>query len=172
LNWIIDIFSSKSDQARLVAILVSALVAILVVLLNQWFLSRRSKRELLIEKVEDLFSASNEYIAACRELMRSLSEPNLNSSDKPYEYPKGSLIKLNDSITKMQMICGLYFRSEKFSPESLHISNMPIFDIAYKVKTLQEGEGHIKSEQSREHIIKSRDKLDKLCKKLMKKYGH
>ena len=66
MNWILEVFSDKSDQARLVAIVISAVVAILVVLLNQWFLSRRSRRELLIEKIEELFSASNEYVSVCR----------------------------------------------------------------------------------------------------------
>ncbi len=78
MNWIIEIFADKSDQAKLVAILISAVVAIFVVLLNQWFVSRRSKRELLIEKIEELFSASNEYVSACRELMEALSQQGID----------------------------------------------------------------------------------------------
>lgn len=121
MNWFLEIFSDKSDQARLIAILISAVVAILVVLLNQWFLSRRSRRELLIEKIEELFSASNDYVSACRELMDSSIPQGSEQSDKYYEYPSISVNKLNDSITKMQMICGLYFREETFSPEEFYI---------------------------------------------------
>ena len=172
MNWIIEIFADKSDQARLVAILISAVVAIFVVLLNQWFVSRRSKRELLIEKIEELFSASNEYVSACRELMEALSQQGIDHPERYYEYPSESVNKLNDSITKMQMICGLYFRAEKFSPDDFYIWRMPILEIAHKEKYLPEGKGHMAYEDSKAHIRTSREKLDDLCKRLMRKHGH
>lgn len=172
MSWFFEIFTDKSDQARLVAILVSALVAIFVVLLNQWFLSRRAKRELLIEKIEELFSASNEYVSACRELMDDLARQGTNHPEKYYEFPKESVNKLNDSISKMQMICGLYFRAEDFSPDDYYIWRMPILEIAHKGKSLPEGEAHMAYEESRAHIVKSRENLNALCKKLMLKHGH
>jgi len=172
LNWFVEIFSEKSDQARLIAILISAVVAIVIVFLNQWFLSRRAKRELLIEKIEELFTASNEYVAACRNLMDSLQQQGIDRPEEYFRYPPDVVNSLNDSITKMQMICGLYFRSEEFSPEKFYLWNMPILEVAHKGKQLPEGEGHMLYEDSREHIQKSRKQLDDLCKKLMKKYGH
>lgn len=172
VNWFVDIFSEKSDQARLIAILISAAVAVFVVLLNQWFLSRRAKRELLIEKIEELFSASNEYVTACRELMDSLSAQLADHPKNYFNYPTNSVNKLNDSITKMQMICGLYFRAESFEPEKFYIWNMPILDIVHKGKSLPEGDTHMAHEDSKTHIREARAELDELCKKLMKKYGH
>lgn len=172
MNWFVDIFSEKSDQARLIAILISAAVAVFVVLLNQWFLSRRAKRELLIDKIEELFSASHEYVAACRELMESLSQQSAGHQKEYFKYPSISVNKLNDSITKMQIICGLYFRAEIFEPEKFYIWNMPILEIANKGKALPEGEAHMAHEDSRAHIYKARTELDELCKKLMKIYGH
>jgi hypothetical protein len=172
LNLLFEIFSDKSDQARLIAILISAGVAVCVVLLNQWFLSRRSKRDLLIKKIEELFEASNEYVAACRELMESLSEQRADLRQEYFSYPASAVNKLNDSITKMQMICGLYFRSDKFDPDKFYIWNMPILEIAHKGKMLPEGEAHMAHEDSRTHIRKSREELDELCKKLMRKHGH
>ncbi|WP_299595634.1 hypothetical protein [uncultured Microbulbifer sp.] len=170
MSWIFEVFSEKSDQARLVAILISAVVAVMVVLLNQWFLSRRAKRELLIEKIEEIFTASNEYIASCRELLAALN--NSNSQEEYYEYPEESVNKLNDSITKIQMICGLYFNSESFNAEDFRIWRMPILEIAHKGKILPEGETHMAYEDSKIHIHTSREKLDDLCKSLMRRYGH
>ncbi|MEP4547387.1 MAG: hypothetical protein ABJ000_14515 [Saccharospirillum sp.] len=172
MNWIVEVFSDKSDQARLVAILISAVVAIFVVLLNQWFMSKRSKRELLIEKIEELFSASNEYVSACRELMDALAQQDIDRPGKYYEYPSESVNKLNDSITKMQMICGLYFKAVEFSPDDFYIWRMPILEIAHKGKSLPEGEGQMAYEDSKAHIRKSREQLDNLCKRLMHKHGH
>lgn len=167
-----EIFSEKSDQARLIAILISAIVAIFVVLLNQWFLSRRAKRELLIEKIEELFSASNDYIDACRELMDSLVQQDIEDPSRFYSYPGDSVNKLNNSISRMQMICGLYFRSEKFDPEDYYIWHMPTLEIAHKGKYLSEDEGIKAHNDSRNHIRNSRAKLDELCKRLMKRHGH
>jgi hypothetical protein len=172
LNWLVEIFSEKSDQAHLATILISALVAIFVVLLNQWFIARRSKRDLLVAKIEELFSASNEYIEACRELMDSLQKPDMEFPERFYDYPPGLVNKLNDSITKMQMVCGLYFRGEKFNPEDYYIWRMPIFNIAHKGISLPEGDAHMAYEDSLAHIRASRENLNEICKKLMKKYGH
>ncbi|MFT5420422.1 MAG: Zn-dependent protease with chaperone function [Candidatus Endobugula sp.] len=172
MNWIFEVFSDKFDQARLVAILISAVVAILVVLLNQWFVSRRSKRGLLIEKIEELFSSSNEYVSACRELMDALDQQNVDYPERYYVYPNESVNKLNDSITKMQMLCGLYFCAEKFPPDDFYIWRMPILEVAHKGKSLPEGEAHMAFEDSKAHIRVSREKLDELCKRLMNRYGH
>lgn len=151
--------------------LISAAVAIFVVLLNQWFVSRRFRRRLLIEKIEELFSASNEYVSACRELMDSLAQQGVDNPEICYEYPVESVNKLSDSITRMQMICGLYFQTAKFSPDDFYIWRMPILEIAHKGKSLPEGERHMAYEDSSAHVINSRDQLDDLCKSLMRKHG-
>jgi hypothetical protein len=177
LNWIIDIFSDKSDQARLVTVVLSALVAVFVVLLNQWFNSRRSRRDLLIEKIEELFETSNEYIAACRELLDFLKAPNtsvkhLHSGPQNQDLPKNSVNKLNDAVTKMEMICGLYFKSAKFDPKDYYISNMPVLEMMVKDKFVIEGRALVAFEESAAHVVESRKSLDKLCKDLMVKHGH
>ncbi|WP_438957865.1 hypothetical protein, partial [Porticoccus sp.] len=59
-----------------------------------------------------------------------------------------------------------------FSPDEFYIWRMPILEIAHKGKFLPEGEGHIAYEDSKAHIRKSRDQLDDLCKRLMRKHGH
>lgn len=172
LNWLYEIFEAKSDQARLIAILITAIIAILIVLLNQWFLSRRAKRELLTEKIEELYSASCEYVSSCKELMDSLKEHRV-TQPKCYFDPQPEIInKISDSITKMQMICGLYFREEKFTPNEYYIFRMPIIGMEHKGTTHLEGEAYMAHQESLIHIVKSKDKLDELCKKLMKKHGH
>jgi hypothetical protein len=170
LNWILEIFSDKSEQAKLIAILISSLVAISVVLLNQWFTSRRTKKDLLVEKIEELFSTSHDYIKACKELLEALSNPEYNTPY--YSYPKDSKIKFEDSLRKLEMICGLYFPKEGFSIEEFYMWRMPILEIAHKGKFLEEGEGTLILHDSWEHVRKSESYFGELCKKLMKKHGH
>ena len=171
MNWVADIFSDKSDQARLIAILISAAVAIFVVFLNQWFVSRRFRRQLLIGKIEELFSASNEYVSACRELMDALAQQGVDHPERCYEYPVESVNKLSDSITRLQMICGLYFQTARFSPDDFYIWRMPILEIAHKGKSLPEGERQMAYENSNAHVMNSREQLDDLCKGLMRRHG-
>jgi len=172
LNWLLEIFTDRSDQARLVAILISAVVAVLIVLLNQWFLSRRAKRELLIEKVEELFSVSNQYTKACKGLINSLTDQDLSNLGKNFDLPMELVLEVNGAINRMQMICGLYFRRYPFSPEEYYIWNMPILEIAVKEKVVSDDKAFIAHEESMNHLEISRHKLDSLCESLMRKYGH
>ena len=172
MNWILEIFADKSDQARLVAILISGVVAISVVLLNQKITSNRSKRELLIEKIEELYLASNEYISACSELLDHVTEHSRKPIGTNYDSPRELVNNLNDSITKMQMICGLYFKAENFPSNKFYMWNMPIFENTQKRKHLSEDEAFEAHDDSIHHISVSREYLDDLCKKLMKAHGH
>ena len=56
MQWLSEIYGSTSDQARLVTTLIAAVIAIMVVFINQWFNSRRARKEKLIEKLEELYS--------------------------------------------------------------------------------------------------------------------
>ncbi|ENK2916864.1 hypothetical protein NDJ14_17105 [Vibrio alginolyticus] len=61
IEWLNSVFSEPKQQAQLVSIVVSAILAIIVVLLNQWFSTKRTRKQLYIEKVESLYDAINEY---------------------------------------------------------------------------------------------------------------
>jgi hypothetical protein len=172
LTWLSNIFSEPSDQAKLVAILTSAIVAVLIVLLNQWFLSKRAKRELLIEKVEELYLISGEYVKCCTNLLIPIQGNTNSNIIANYDFPHELPLELTESINRMQMICGLYFSNQHFKTEDYVIENMPLFEIIKKKIRASDGELLTAFEQSREHIEESRDKLFKLCNVLMKKYGH
>lgn len=57
--WLIDyldsLFSGKPDAAKLIAILVSSIVAVLIVLLNKWITDRREAKHFRGQKLEELF---------------------------------------------------------------------------------------------------------------------
>jgi hypothetical protein len=147
-------------------------VAISVVLLNQWFTTRRAKKDLLIEKIEELFSTSHDYIRACRELLEALNDPICNNPY--YVYPKDSKVKYEDSHRRLDIICGLYFPEEGFAMEEFYIWKLPILEIARKGKFLEDGEGaySIILSDSWEHVYRSEVYFGGLCKKLKKDHGH
>jgi len=57
IQYLANIFSEQSDQARLVTTLIAAVIAVAVVLLNQWFNSKRARKDKIIEKIEETFSS-------------------------------------------------------------------------------------------------------------------
>ncbi len=56
MQWLTEIFNSSSDQARLVTTLIVAFIAFIIVFINQWFSSRRARKDKLIEKLEQMYS--------------------------------------------------------------------------------------------------------------------
>ncbi|MBU1424551.1 MAG: hypothetical protein KKH12_15580 [Gammaproteobacteria bacterium] len=57
MQWLASIFEATSDQARLATTIIAAIIAIAVVLLNQWYNSKRARKETLIKKIEEIYSA-------------------------------------------------------------------------------------------------------------------
>ncbi|MGL1260233.1 hypothetical protein ACSTKG_00760 [Vibrio parahaemolyticus] len=78
MDWFLKVFSEPRQQAQLVSIVVSALMAIFVLLLNQWFSNRKMLKELRIEKIETLYVSINEYEA---ELLKLISLMFAQKSD-------------------------------------------------------------------------------------------
>ena len=71
IEWIQEIFSSPSEQARLVTVLISVVLAISLVLLNQWFSRRKTKNDLTIEKLEKLASSLYSFQRVASSLVHS-----------------------------------------------------------------------------------------------------
>ena len=54
MQWLIEIFASPGDKARLVTTLLAVAMALAVVFINQYFASKRARKETLIKKVEEV----------------------------------------------------------------------------------------------------------------------
>ena len=61
LSWLADVFSDTSDKARLISVLATGGIAIAVLLLSQHFVTRRTRKELLIRKIEEAYQATPAY---------------------------------------------------------------------------------------------------------------
>ena len=72
IEWFQEIFQSSSDKARLISILISALVAIFVLLLNQWFTNRRERNKLISEKIEEMYLTSIDYTNSAHQMLKDL----------------------------------------------------------------------------------------------------
>lgn len=170
--YFIELFSEKSEQVKLITILLSALVAVFVLLLNQFFVQRRNRQEYLLEKIEKLSQLSIEYTDFCSQI---LDDVRGQAASKHIDYPSvcdEDKRKIRANIRKMEMICGLYFKKAGFDPNDYFIWNMEVLDVLEKGKAHTESEAYLYFEDAKQHIVNSDAKLAVLCSNLVRQYGY
>lgn len=111
-NWFLETFSTSSEQAKLFSIVVSVVLAVLILLLNQWFISKRSKKELFVTKVEELLTTIYAYERISLDILSRLF--NSTFADQ------ATLDKMAESAEiadKLEMLCVLYFPEITFESD-------------------------------------------------------
>lgn len=171
-TWLSDVFASNSDKARLIAIVISAIIAIAVLLLNQYFATRRARKELLIKKIEDVYQSSLAYENYARQLLKVIGKGQRDDYGNFYLDP--SLIdSMNEEVEKMEMIVGLYFQKVKFDKNRYYAGpTLPVLEIAIKEKRISEDEAIGASEKTQDNINRNVNEIKVLCVSLMNKYRH
>ncbi|OEE31290.1 hypothetical protein [Vibrio ordalii] len=76
-EWFSTVFSEPTEQAKLFTVAISTTLAVALLLLNQWFIRKRDKKERTIEKLEELIGSVREFYSLGNEVNRSL---NLNKN--------------------------------------------------------------------------------------------
>lgn len=173
MSWFTEIFEANSDKARLIAILISAVLALIILLANQWFNNRRAKKELAIKKIEELYLASIEYTSACRDLLGDLTKKEFRNEHGDFNPDHEKLANIGELVRKMEMLSHLHFPSAEFhAGEYIVPVVMPIIEIAEKSKYLPEGEAHSIYEDSRDNITAAGKRLGDMCSQLMNEHRH
>ncbi len=170
--YLIELFSEKIYQVKLITILLSALIAVFVLLLNQFFVQRRNRQEYLLEKIEKLSQLSIEYTDLCSQILDNIRG---QVASKHIDYPSvcdEDKRKVRANIRKMEMICGLYFKKAGFDPNDYSIWNMEVLDILEKGKAYTESEAYLYFEDAKQHVVNSDAKLAVLCSNLVRQYGY
>lgn len=124
MNWFIEIFEETSDKARLITTVIAAIIAVSVVLINQWFNSKRARKETLIEKVEEMYSEAvvmKEISMQIQvEIIKNLRDkddglPRIYKVATPVQNTNEKIEKLNKDHLRLsgrtEMLAGLYFPS-------------------------------------------------------------
>lgn len=170
--YVIELFSDKADQVRLVTFLLSALLAVTVLLINQWFTSRKARREYLIGKIEELSKLSIEYTELCSEILDDIRKQDMDPST---DFPTVTVAHFNrvqSLIRQMELICGLYFPTSGFDSNNYRLWNMAILEHLEKGWYAEDGVTTCMWEDAKQHIIDSDAKLAVACSRLMKRYGY
>ncbi|MEZ9237444.1 hypothetical protein [Shewanella sp. 10N.286.52.A9] len=113
IAWFQKTFETAAQQATLFSILVSTCLAIFLLLLNQWFNSRKDIKNLKVTKLEELASATYAYERLCFDILSRLY--NNSPSDQITLDKMADSVELSD---KIEMLVTLYFPSITFDPKS------------------------------------------------------
>ncbi|SIT12519.1 hypothetical protein [Neptunomonas antarctica] len=102
-EWFNVVFSGPTEQAKLFTVAISTILAVTLLLMNQWFIGNRARKERLIEKLEDLTSAIHEFYSLGVEVNRCL-----HLSKK---YDEKAIDKFIGLGIKIDTLCSLYFNN-------------------------------------------------------------
>ena len=111
IEWFNLMFAEPDEQAKLFTVVLSTAVAVFIVLLNQSFISRRTKKERLIGKLEELTAAVHGAAASGHKACKSLLVEHVNDDD--------SIDELKKNMWKITTLCSLYFQKHSISNNSL-----------------------------------------------------
>lgn len=166
--YIIELFSEKGDQVRLVTFLLSALLAVAVLLINQYINTKRNKRDLLLTKIEDLYKAAIEYTHTCTEIFDDVQHQKTDYPSVNKEHRR----EIQNILRKMEMLCGLYFPDSGFDTNDYRLWNMQVLEYLEKGKHTEEGELYCMWEDARQHIVNADAKFGVIFSNLMKLHGY
>jgi hypothetical protein len=102
LSWLLEIFASSDSKARLITVIITALVAITVVLINQKIISLRENRAKYIERVERLYSTNKSFIIAINDMVDAIRHSD-------YDKYRSSEMEASKLFQELDMVEQLYF---------------------------------------------------------------
>lgn len=113
IEWFVKTFETAAQQATLFSICVSTLLAVSLLLLNQWFSKRKDNRNLRIVKLEEFATAIYSYERLCFDILSRLY--NHPSTDQETINKMIESVELSD---KIEMLSALYFSNIQFKPKT------------------------------------------------------
>ncbi len=171
LSKIVDLLFSEGNIITTISILVSATVAMIVLGVNQFYSNRRERKKLICQKIEEFYEASIVYTNACDKLVTDIQRMTYRCESGYYRNDPAAYALFEQSISKMEMLHGLYFQRIDFNSEDYAITKMPLIWAANSGELARKS---VNSDDvykaSRAHINMSAEHLSELCKELMRKH--
>ncbi len=168
MTWLIEIFNSNSDKARLVTTLLAAVIAVAVVLLNQSFNSKRAKKDKLINKLEEMYSV----IIKMQTLKSTMHNEIINNIEKDDQRKR--LFGMYDDFETIgasaYMLSGLYFNELSDSLAKLVNEHQYLHNVFVESNTVVEY--HAKSKEHIDNLTTIYLNIYSELAEIMKKHMH
>lgn len=169
-DTIITVINSPENWVRFLAIIISVVIAILVLIANQYFANKRERKKIICEKIEEFYEASISYTKACDELITDIQLMKYKRENGYYDNDPVIYSQLVDSLIKMEMLQGLYFPNMDFKKENYSIDKMPIiWDAISGEMARRTSDVETSYKKSRKHVETSSEHFREICILLMQK---
>ena len=109
VEGLLDIFADTRDQARAIVAIFISLMALSAVFINQWFATRRARKEKLIEKAEELFLAVRSASDFLRQYETNMDTIRFVSFPGEGVSASQSKREVNKNLESARMLASLYF---------------------------------------------------------------
>lgn len=113
-DWFIKTFATAAQQATLFSIAVSTILAVSLLLLNQWFSSRKDKINLRVLKLEEFATTTYSYERLCYDILSRLYQQS--PSD---QFTIDKMVESVEVSDKIEMLSSLYFPHIPFDAKSI-----------------------------------------------------
>ncbi|GEM_PF-4247770 len=113
ITWLMNVFSERTDQARLVTVIISALVALTIVYTNHYLAKLREKKTFDISKVEELYTIIiqiDQVLSKLRKAVQYLGGLPVSKNSKLLVECQSDIDELRKILPTAEMLCRLYFK--------------------------------------------------------------
>ncbi|MCS0325528.1 hypothetical protein ND930_24725 [Vibrio diabolicus] len=154
IHWFTTVFSQPAQKAQLFSIVLSAFVAFSVLLLNQWFTSRRARKDHMINKIEEFYEAIGEYEKCAFELFNTMFAQSEDSSQF-----QEVLDRLQTAVQRVEMYVGLHFPEINFDSKAhTKLMQTAYYNLSY-AKASRSGYGNNDSIHKMDSVNQLLDKV-------------
>ncbi|MBL4799089.1 MAG: hypothetical protein JKY50_21300 [Oleispira sp.] len=101
IEWFTVVFGEPKEQAKLFTIVISTMLALIILLLNQWFINSRAKKERLITKLEELTTAVHGLELEAMFITTPIPGTGLPNQE--------NILNLKTCAAEIDKLCSLYF---------------------------------------------------------------
>jgi hypothetical protein len=167
MEWFLTIFEDVSDRAKFFAIFLSSLVAISVVLLNNFFSRKSAQRSLDIEKLEVLYQELINFRTNSRLFIKKL----YTKEDKAEEL-RDLMKSTIGSLESLEVIVTLHFPDIKLDVEEITKSIIEMYNELIPTRYKGGDDWLEKERDCYQYISDVFDSISAQCVKKMKSSRH
>jgi hypothetical protein len=167
LSWFIEMFTDVSDRARFFAIVISSIVAVSVVLLNQYFNRVSARRTLNIEKIESIYQSLVAFRNASYVYIHRLYTKEESTDELGILYQTAV-----DHIKDAEVITTLHFPNIQINSLDIHKVLMEKYNALIPSRYKGGDDWYEQTLRDIEHIKSIFNPIEKQCKNEMLKYKH
>ncbi|MEW9797480.1 hypothetical protein [Alteromonas sp. CYL-A6] len=167
MEWFLAIFENVSDRAKFFAIFISSLVAISVVILNNYFSRKTARRTLDIEKLELMYQELLNFRTKSKAFIKKLYTKE-EQTEELRELMKSAV----NSLEPLEVIATLHFPDIKLDSEKISENIIKMYNDLIPTRYKGGDDWYEKERDCYQYISNVFESISTQCVKQMKSSRH